>query len=88
MLIFFALSGEIESSPKAPKFRVGDRVNITKYKNIAGKDYTKNLGRVILVIKSVLKDIPWTYIIKDLNEKKKIIIMRSFYEKYLLLSEL
>ena len=30
---FFALTEKIETNPKAPKFKVNDRVRITKYKN-------------------------------------------------------
>ena len=36
------LTEELKSSDKAPKFKVGDRVRITKYKNIFSKGYTKN----------------------------------------------
>ena len=31
---YSALTGKIETNPKAPKFKVNDRVRITKYKNI------------------------------------------------------
>ena len=44
------------------------------------KDCTKNWTWEIFIINSVLKTSPWTYNIKDLNEK----IMISFYEKELL----
>ena len=44
------------------------------------KDSTKNWTWEIFIINSVLKTSPWTYDIKDLNEK----IMISFYEKELL----
>ena len=37
------LSQNIES--KVPKFKVNDRVRITKYKNILRKDYTGNWSR-------------------------------------------
>ena len=36
------LTKEIESSYKTPKFRVGDRVKIIKYRNIFSKGYTRN----------------------------------------------
>ena len=62
---------KIETNPKAPKFKVNDRVRITKYKNIFGKDYTENWSRVLLFIDSVLKTNPYTYKIKDLNGKQK-----------------
>ena len=42
---YFALTEEIDTSQKAPKFKVGDRAKITKYKNIFSKGYTKNLSR-------------------------------------------
>ena len=39
---YSALTENIESSPKAPKFKVNDRVIITKYENIFSKVYTEN----------------------------------------------
>ena len=42
-----ALTEEIEINPKALKFKVGDRVRITKYKNIISKGFTKNWSREI-----------------------------------------
>ena len=61
---YFALTENIETSPKGPKFKVNDRVSITKYKNIFSKDYTENWSREIFIINSVLKTNPWTYKIK------------------------
>ena len=40
-----ALTEEIET--KALKFKVGDRVRITKYKNIISRGFTKNWSREI-----------------------------------------
>ena len=65
------MTEKTETNPKAPKFKVNDRVRITKYKNIFSKDYTENWTRVILFIDSVLKTNPYTYKIKDLNGKQK-----------------
>ena len=39
---YSALTEEIETNAKAPKFKVGDRVSITKYQNIFNKVYTDN----------------------------------------------
>ena len=64
---YSALTEKIETNPKAAKFKVNDRVRITKYKNISSKGYTENWSREILIIDSVLKTNPWTYKIKDLN---------------------
>ena len=36
---------KIETNPKVPKFKVNNRVRITKYSNIFGKNYTKNWSR-------------------------------------------
>ena len=82
---YSALTEKIETNSKAPKFKVNDRVRITKYKNIFSKGYTENWSREIFIIDSVLKTNPWTYKIKDLNGEK---IIGSFYEKELLLSKL
>ena len=38
---YSALAEEIESSHKAPKFNIGSRVRIAKYKNIFSKSYTE-----------------------------------------------
>ena len=73
----------IETNSKAPKFKVNDGVMITKCENIFSKGYTENWSREIFIIDSVLKNNPWTFKIKDLNEEK---IRGSFYEKELLLS--
>ena len=62
-----ALTEEIETNPKALKFKVGDRVRITKYKNIISKGFTKFGREKYFFIDSVLKTNPLIYKIKDLN---------------------
>ena len=52
-------------NPKAHKFKVDDRVRITKYQNIFSKGYIANWLREIFVIDPVLETNPWTYKIKD-----------------------
>ena len=39
---YSALPEKIKTNPKSPKFKLGDRVRMTKYKNIFSKVYTKN----------------------------------------------
>ena len=39
---YYALTEEIESGLKAPKFKVGDSVRITRYKNSFSKGYTNS----------------------------------------------
>ena len=82
---YSSLNGKIELRHKASKFKVGERVRITKQKNIFSKYYNKGWSREIFFIDSVLKTNPWIYKIKDLNREKTI---ESFYEKELLLSNL
>ena len=78
-----ALTEKIETSSKAPKFKINDRIRITKYKNIFRKGYTENWSREIFIIDSVLNANHWIYKIKYLNREKMI---GGFYEKELLLS--
>ena len=54
---YSAFIEKIERNSKSPKFKVNDRVIISKYKNIFSKGYTENLSREIFIIDSVLKDL-------------------------------
>ena len=47
---YFAEYNE-ESNEKDPKFKVGDHVRISKYKNIFAKGYAPNWSEEIFVIK-------------------------------------
>ena len=67
-----------ESNEKDPKFKVGDHVRISKYKNIFAKGYTPNWSEEIFVVKKIKNTVPWTYVISDLNGEE---IVRSFFEK-------
>ena len=40
-----------DSNEKDPKFKVGDRVRISKYKNIFAKGYTQNWSEVFIISK-------------------------------------
>ena len=39
---YYAFIENIQTNPKASKFKVSNRVRITKHKNIFSKGYTKN----------------------------------------------
>ena len=39
---YSALTEKVETNPKAPKFKVNDRVRITKYQNTFSKSDTEN----------------------------------------------
>ena len=72
------LNTDKEINNKDPKFKVGDRVRISKYKNIFAKGYTPNWSEEVFVIKKIKKAVPWTYAINGLYGEE---ITRTFYEK-------
>ena len=47
-----------EVSDNHPKFKVGDHVRISKYKNIFAKDYIPNWSEEIFVIKRIKNVVP------------------------------
>ena len=49
-----------EVNDKDPKFKVGDHVRISKYKNIFAKGYMPNWSEEVFVIKKVKNTVPWT----------------------------
>ena len=57
---YFALTENIETNLKAPKFKVNGRARITKYKNVFSKGYTENWSKEIFIIDYVLKTNPQT----------------------------
>ena len=69
-----------EINNKDPKFKVDDRVRISKYKNIFAKGYMPNWSEEVFVIKKIKNTVPWTYVINDLNGEE---ITGTFYEKEL-----
>ena len=69
-----------DSNKKDPKFKVGDHVRISKYKNIFAKRYTPNWSKEVFVISKIKNAVPWTYVINDFNGEE---ITGSFYEKEL-----
>ena len=69
-----------ESNEKSARFSIGDRVRISKFKNIFAKGYTPNWSKEIFVVSQVKNTVPWTYELKDLNGKD---IIGSFYDREL-----
>ena len=49
-----------EINDKDPKFKIGDIVRISKYKNIFAKGYVPNWSKEVFVIKNVKNTVPWT----------------------------
>ena len=72
-------SMELHSNKIDPKFKVGDYVRISKYKNIFAKGYTSNRSEEVFVINKIKNTVPWAYSISDLNGEE----ISSFYEKEL-----
>ena len=77
---YYAEYNEDPSNKKDPKFKVGDNVRISKYKNIFAKGHTPNWSEEAFVINKIKNTVPWTYTISDLNGEE---ITGSFYEKEL-----
>ena len=63
-----------------PKFKIGDYVRISKYKNIFAKGYMPNWSEEIFVISKIRNTVPWTYVINDHNGEQ---IIGTFYQKEL-----
>ena len=61
-----------------PKFKVGDHVRISIYKNIFAKRYAPNWSEEVFVVSKIKNTVPWTYVVSDLNGE---VITGSFYEK-------
>ena len=52
---------------KDPKFKVGDHVRISKYKNVFAKGYASNWSEENFVFSKIKNTVPWTYVVSDLN---------------------
>ena len=74
------INADKEINNKDPKFKVGDHVRISKYKNIFAKGYMPNWSKQVFVVKKVKNTVPWTYVINDLNGEE---ITGTIYEKEL-----
>ena len=69
-----------EINDNDPKFKVGDHVRMSKYKNIFAKGYTPNWSEEVSVIKKNKNTVPWSYVINDCNGEETT---GTFYEKEL-----
>ena len=69
-----------EVNDKDLKFKVGDRVRISKYKNVFAKGHTPNWSEEVFVVSKIKNTVPWTYVINDLNGEE---IIGACYEKEL-----
>ena len=74
-----------EHNGKDSRFKVGDRVRISRYKNIFAKGYAPNWSKEIVIVDKVNDTVPYTCNLKDLNDEE---IIGSFYDKELQETEL
>ena len=65
-----------ETNDEDSKFKVGDIVRISKYKNIFSKGYVPNWSEKVFVITNVKNAVPWTLVI--LKAKK---LLERFMKK-------
>jgi len=81
-VVYFNLYGDMETLKQKPKFKIGDKVRISKYKrNVFGKGYTPNWSEEVFTVDEIQSTVPVTYRLKDLNNEE---IKGSFYEPELL----
>ena len=81
-VVYFNLYGDMEQISSKSKFKIGDKVRISKYKRKTfDKGYTPNWTEEILTVDKIQYTNPITYKIKDLNNEE---IHGSFYEAELL----
>ena len=69
-----------EVNDKDPKFKIGDHVRISKYKDIFATGYTPNWSEEVFISSKIKNKVPWAYVINDLNSEE---IIGTFYEKEL-----
>ena len=69
-----------EHKEKRSRFKVGDRVRISKFKNIFAKGYTSNWSREVFFVNKINDTARYTYNIKDLNDEE---IIGSFSDREL-----
>jgi len=80
--VYLNLYGDMETSRQKPKFKVGDKVRISKYKRkVFDKGYTPNWTEEVFTIDKIQYTNPLTYKLNDLNNEE---IQGSFYEPELL----
>ena len=70
-----------DRSPRpVPKFAVGDKVRITKWRSVFSKSYVPLWTEEVFEVSAIQKTTPITYKIKDMNNEQ---IQGTFYEQEL-----
>ena len=80
--VYFSLYGDMEQLSSKPRFKVGDKVRISKYKRkIFDKGYTPNWTEEIFLVDKIQSTNPISNRLKDLKNQE---IQGNFYEPELL----
>ena len=74
---------DVENNDKDPKFKVHDRVRISKQKNTFAKCFTPYWSGEVFAIKKVENTVAETYVINDFNGKE---LVGTIYKKELVQS--
>ena len=69
-----------EYNKKDSRYDVGDRVRISKFKNIFAKGYTPNWSREMFIVDKINDIVPYIYNLKNVNDEE---IIGSFYDREL-----
>ena len=69
-----------EHNEKDSRFKVADRVRISKLKNIFAEGYTPNWSKELFIVDKINDTVPYTYNLKDLNDEE---IIGSLYDREL-----
>ena len=68
-----------EYNEKDSRFKIGDRVRRSRYKNIFAKGYPPPIwSKEIFIVDKIKDTVAYTYNLKDLNDEE---IIGSFYDK-------
>ena len=66
-----------DSNNKNPRFKVGDHVRISKYKNIFAKRYVPNWSKKVFVISKIKNTVPWTLVIWMVKKLLEVFMKKS-----------
>ena len=61
-----------------PKFKAGDHVRISEYKNSFAKRYAPNWSEEVFAVSKIKNTVPWTYVVSDMKSEE---VTGSLFEK-------
>lgn len=78
--VYYRINKQVKCKAIQPKFKVGDKVRISRIKGLFEKGYLPNWSEEVFEIDAVKYTNPYTYVLKDMNGE---IIAGSFYNEEL-----